>query len=295
MSSTTVNLQSLITTAKASGELSGPSLAAIDVPDVGAAIQAAMGVSVDDVDASETVIVSLLMDDSGSIRFGKNADLVRQGHNLMLDALTGTKQRDSILAYCRYLNGTVLYPYTPVVDAVRMDSSNYDPMGGTPLFDETVTLCATVLAKWQEFRQARVTCRTISAIIADGNDEGSYRQNAGTCRALITDMLAKSERNIIAGMGIDDAPLSCRDCGNTKLRETAVSVKACPQCGSAFHRTDFKKVFSDMGIPDQWILTPQNSPSEIRKAFLMLSQSAVRASQGATGFSQTAAGGFAAP
>ena len=35
-----------------------------------------------------------------------------------------------------------------------------------------------------------------------------------------------------------------------------------------------------MGIPDRWILTPGNSASEIRRAFAVFSQSAVRASQG---------------
>jgi hypothetical protein len=46
-------------------------------------------------------------------------------------------------------------------------------------------------------------------------------------------------------------------------------------------QTDFKAVFRAMGIPDKWILTPGNSASEIRRAFAVFSQSAVRASQGA--------------
>jgi hypothetical protein len=36
-----------------------------------------------------------------------------------------------------------------------------------------------------------------------------------------------------------------------------------------------------MGIPDRWVLTPGNSAGEIRRAFQVFSQSAVRASQGA--------------
>jgi len=47
-----------------------------------------------------------------------------------------------------------------------------------------------------------------------------------------------------------------------------------------------------MGIPDAWILTPGNNASDIRKAFNVFSQSAVRASQGAGAFSKTALGGF---
>jgi activator of 2-hydroxyglutaryl-CoA dehydratase len=85
--------------------------------------------------------------------------------------------------------------------------------------------------------------------------------------APLVETLLRAEMHIIAAMGIDD--------------------------GS----TNFRQVFSDMGIPANWILTPQNNPSEIRKAFAFASQSAVRASQaaGGAGFSQVAAGGFGAP
>jgi len=56
--------------------------------------------------------------------------------------------------------------------------------------------------------------------------------------------------------------------------------------------TDFRNVFQEMGVRDEWILTPANTESEIRKAFQVFSRSAVRASQSAVSFSQTAMGGF---
>ena len=58
--------------------------------------------------------------------------------------------------------------------------------------------------------------------------------------------------------------------------------------------TDFRKVFADMGIPAEWILTPKSDPHAIREAFQVFSQSAVRASQAAA-FSATALAGFAGP
>ena len=70
------------------------------------------------------------------------------------------------------------------------------------------------------------------------------------------------ETHIVAAMGIDDGGL-----------------------------TDFRSVFREMGFHDEWILTPANNPSDIRRAFQVFSQSAVRASQGAASFSQTAQGG----
>jgi len=54
-------------------------------------------------------------------------------------------------------------------------------------------------------------------------------------------------------------------------------------------------VFREMGIEDQWILTPGNDGSQIRRAFQVFSQSAVRASQSAAHFGQAVLGGFGAP
>ena len=102
--------------------------------------------------------------------------------------------------------------------------------------------------------------RTITLIITDGGDAGSQRFKPHHVKSLVDDMLA-SEGHIVAAMGIAD--------------------------GS----TDFRQVFRDMGIPDEWILTPANSSREIRKAFQVFSQSAVKASQGGS-FSKTGLGGF---
>jgi hypothetical protein len=48
-------------------------------------------------------------------------------------------------------------------------------------------------------------------------------------------------------------------------------------------------VFREMGIEDRWILTPGSTASEIRRAFQVFSQSAIRAGQGAPA---PALGGF---
>lgn len=112
-----------------------------------------------------------------------------------------------------------------------------------------VTL-GTVIAKSQELAQAGIAVRTVTLIITDGGDYGSTRCKPADIKTIIDDMLAQ-ENHIVAAMGISDGT------------------------------TDFKAVFRGMGIPDRWILTPGNSGSEIRRAFAVFSQSAVRASQGA--------------
>jgi len=254
------NLNSLFKSAQDDGTLSAKSAKSLNVVDLGAQIQAGLGVDVDDVESSEVVLVTLMPDDSGSIRFGGNAQAVRDGHNLVLESLAQCKQKDDIFVHNRYLNGDVLYPYTPLDSATKMDTINYNPNKGTPLYDQTVVLLATVLAKSQQFTDNGVPVRTITLIISDGADVCSTRAAPRHVAALVKDML-RAENHIIAAMGIDDGD------------------------------TDFHRVFSDMGIPAEWILTPGNSSSEVRKAFQVFSQSAVRASQTAS-FSKTALGGF---
>jgi hypothetical protein len=233
----------------ADAQLSAKSLATLDVVDVGAQIQAGLGVTIDDVAASEVVLLTMMPDDSQSIAHAGNTDAVRDGHNFVLEALGKSKQSGEGLAHTRYLNGQVLFPYLALEHAVRMSPANYDPRLGTPLFDQSVVVLGTVVAKAQELAQAGIAVRTVTLIITDGGDYGSTRCRPADVAAIVADMLAQ-ENHIVAAMGISD--------------------------GS----TDFRAVFRSMGIPDRWILTPGNSATEIRRAFQVFSQSAVRATQG---------------
>jgi hypothetical protein len=113
-----------------------------------------------------------------------------------------------------------------------------------------VVLLGTVLAKSQELHDAGVPVRTVTLLISDGADAGSRRARPADVRALVED-LRRAEGHIVAAMGISD--------------------------GS----TDFRQVFREMGIEDRWILTPGSTASEIRRAFQVFSQSAIRAGQGA--------------
>lgn len=264
MSSKSVNINNLFTSAQNEGILSANAMQALNIPDLGAQIQAGLGLSADDVTASEVMLVSFLIDDSGSIRMvAGNSQAVREGHNLVLDALSGSKQENNILVGCRYLNGTDLYDYCLLSQAVRMDTHNYDPRGGTPLYDQSIVVCGRQIAKAQEFADNGVPVRTGTVIVTDGKDEHS-RRSAQDVYPIVRDMLMQ-ENHIVAGMGIDDGT------------------------------GGFRGIFKEMGIPDEWILTPRNTPSEIRKAFGAFSKSMVRASQSAGSFSQTAAGGFGQP
>jgi hypothetical protein len=254
------NVNDLFVEAHAEGVLSPSSLQTLTGVDLGAQIQAGLGISVDDVQANEVVLLTIMPDDSGSIRHAGNEEAVREGHNLVLDALTRSKQGDGVLAHTRYLNGTILFPYRPIDQAVQMTSKNYQPNQGTPLYDQSVVLLGSVLAKAQEFTRNGVAARSVTLIITDGADQHSRRADAKDVASLVRDM-THSEAHIVAAMGISDGT------------------------------TDFRAVFRQMGIEDRWSLTPGNNATEIRKAFQVFSQSAVRASQAAS-FSSNALGGF---
>jgi hypothetical protein len=243
-------IKQLLEDAHDQGTLSAKSLAALDVVDVGAQIQAGLGVTIDDVAASEVVLLTMMPDDSNSIVSAGNVDAVRDGHNFVIDAVGRSKQSGEVLAHTRYLNGEVLFAYTALDHAVPMTPANYDPRFGTPLYDQTTVLLGTVIAKAQQLAQAGIAVRTVTLIITDGGDYGSKRCKPADVAAIVADMLAQ-ENHIVAAMGINDGT------------------------------TDFRAVFRAMGIPDKWILTPGNSATEIRRAFQVFSQSAVRATQGA--------------
>lgn len=250
MPSRPVNLDALFTAAHAQGELSSRSLQVLALDaDLGAQVTAGLGVDPDDVPASEAVLLTLMPDDSGSIRQAGQAQAVRDGHNSVLAALARVPQASDVLVHTRLLNGAVICPYRALDQAVRLDSKNYRPNLGTPLYDQTAILLATVLAKTQELADAGIPVRTVTLLITDGSDQHSRRQNARSVRSLVTDML-RSEAHLVAGMGIDDG------------------------------HTDFRKVFRGMGIQDEWILTPGASETELRGAFALFGQSAARHSMG---------------
>jgi len=227
--------------------------------DLGQQIQAALGVPAMEVTSSEVILVSLVDDDTGSISGFGNEQAVMDGHNTVLDALGESKERDAIFVHASLLYGGLLHAFVPLERATRLTRANYIANAPcTPLYDRTFELLATVLAKTQEFRDQNVTVRTASLIVTDGEDNASKR-GPDKVAQLVADLL-KQECHIIAAMGIQGG-------------------------------TDFRQIFQEMGLRDEWILTPRNIPTEIRRAFGVFSRSSVRASQSAQAFSQVAQAG----
>jgi hypothetical protein len=269
----------LIQMAAASGDMSGDAAnVVLAIPDIGDQIQKGMGVPVTDVDSTEVLLVTLIVDDTRSIHFGNNVQNIRDGHNKVLDDLKSSKHNKSILIHTVYLSGRVLYEYCKLDQAIYMNDQNYYPdLGFTPLFEQTVVGLGRVQAKWKSFDDAGITCCTATYVITDG-DDNARTVSAKQCATVVNDMQSRVESHIIGGIGVGLMDFQGR-----------LAV-------------DFKDVFKSMGMKDLWIrdlVQDKNDPdsgSAWRRAFGTVSQSALLAkqSQSMGTFSQTAAGGFTA-
>lgn len=241
-----------------------------------------LGNPADQYKADEVLLVASLVDDSGSLnvaiekdRIGRaifhpassddpksNAEAVRIGHNAVIQALRDSERPSAIWFHTRYLRGQELNPWGQLERAIRMDRSNYRPNGGTPLYDETAVVLGSIIAKTQEFRDNWTTVRTATLIVTDGADTESKLQTPATVKSIVTDMY-RLGIHIIAAMGIDDGT------------------------------TDFRRVFIEMGIRENLILTPGSTSDEIRGAFGLFGKMASHAAD-LDKFDELFKGGFLA-
>lgn len=205
------------------------------------------GTDVNDVLATDVTLVTLVLDNSGSIGFSGLEEAVRTGQNEMLAAFQASKQKDSIRIAQWYINeNKPLHSYVGMDDAVKLDKSNYRAGGGTPLYDRAFEAIVSNVAYAQQLRDTGTPVTNVIVIMSDGLDEGSRKYKAGDCARLIKDVMREQFAVVFVGVG-------------TKI--------------------DFEGVARDMGIPAGNVLTVDATPSEIRKACQMVSQSTIRASQ----------------
>lgn len=255
----------LLDATRRAGVLSAESMQALRK--VGARRQLSLGSPVDQYKEERVLLIAVLIDDSSSLNVvvekdpkterpisrpassddpKSNAEAVRVGHNAVIQTLLDSERSSAVWFHARYLRGYELTPWRSLQNAARMDSNNYKPNGGTPLYDETVAILGSIIVKSQEFRNHWVEVRTATLIVSDGEDTESKTQTPVAVRSVVTDMYNMGI-HIIAAMGIDDG------------------------------KTDFRKVFIEMGIKESLILTPGSTPDEIRKAFGLFGKMASRA------------------
>jgi uncharacterized protein YegL len=213
-------------------------------------IAGAAGIDTEDIVASEVTLVTVLIDRSSSIASRSLEQAIRDGQNILVEAFSQSREKDSVLMALWTFNDelTVHHAYVPVNDALKLDASNYAAVGGTRLYDTWCDALAANVAYAQRLQNSGTPCRSIVVVITDGEDCGS-RRSAAACAKISRELLA-SEQFILAfvGVGAD---------------------------------TDFRKVARAMGVPNDSIAVQTDAtPAALRQIFRMVSQSAIRASQG---------------
>lgn len=250
MSNSNNNLSNLFQTAVNNGTIS-PQTGSLLTGHLGTVVIAgAAGTAMDDIVATDVTLITVLIDASSSIGSASLEQAVRDGQNHLIDAFSGSKEKDVILMALWSFNQTqnVYHSYVPVTDAVRLTAQNYQSGGSTALYDTWCDALAANVAYATQLRATGTPCRSVVVVITDGADCGSKRK-ARDCAQISHDLLA-SEQFVLAFVGV----------GND---------------------TDFRAVARKMGVPDGCVLVAQAAnPTELRRAFHMVSQSAIRASQG---------------
>jgi hypothetical protein len=240
----------LISSATAKGVITQAS-AQVITGNLGALVLAgAAGKDLEDISASDVTLVTLLIDQSSSIASRGLEQAVRDGQNALLDAFAGAQERDAMLVACWTFDSSmdVLHSYVPVDEATRLDATNYRAKGSTRLYDTWCDALSANVAYAQRLRDGGTPTRSVVVVVTDGEDVGSTRA-AGHCARLSKDLLA-SELFTLAFVGVG------RD-------------------------VDFEQVAKAMGVPSGCVLVQKDATaSGLRRAFQLVSRSAIRASQG---------------
>src|SRR5450432_1000183 len=96
-STDSATIQSLLSGAQAAGTISAATSQAL-TGHLGAVVVAgAAGLAMEDIEASDVTLVTVLIDASSSISSRGLEDAVRQGQNLLVDAFAKAKEKDSVL------------------------------------------------------------------------------------------------------------------------------------------------------------------------------------------------------
>ena len=247
---TTAGLASLFASAAQAGTISAATSTLL-TGNLGAVVIAgAAGMDMEDIVASDVTLVTVLVDASSSIAGSGLEQAIRDGQNALVDAFAASREKDSVLLATWTFNDEirVVHAYVPIADATRLDASNYAGVGTTHLYDTWCDALAANVAYAQRLRDGGTPCRSIVVVVTDGEDCGSRRTSAD-CARISKDLLA-SEQFVLAFVGVG------ADAG-------------------------FRTIAKRMGIPDGCVeVQTQATPSNLRQVFHMVSQSAIRASQG---------------
>jgi uncharacterized protein YegL len=206
-------------------------------------ISGSNGMLVDDIQSTAVTLITLLIDNSGSIDGSGLTQEIIDGQEMIIEALKGTKKKDDILisAWLFNDNTDVLNSYLPVDDTEKINKG-YRPNGGTKLYDTAFDAMSANVAYAQKLRANGTPVQSIVVILTDGEDTSSTRR-ANAVKTLAKDLL-KTENFVLAYVGV----------GNC----------------------DHDQISKEMGFPA--FLKGNATPSDVRKLLKMVSKSLVKQS-----------------
>jgi uncharacterized protein YegL len=208
------------------------------------------GVSADDLATDMVTLISLVMDSSYSMSGNESA--VRDAYDeLVIKAMKDSKQHPSMRVSGVVFDDNVrtLYGFKKVDDIGKIGSQYSARGNSTALYDATISAIAGIRAYAKNLRDSGVNSKCIVAIMTDGQNNSGKVLDADQVKTVVEDCL-KAEQFYIAFIGFKSGPMD-----------------------------DYTSVAKAMGIPAANILTTTNSPSDVRKAMGLVSQSAIRKSQ----------------
>lgn len=205
------------------------------------------GADLTEINTDDVTLVAAVIDASGSMSGVRQA--VVDGFNTMLDSFNGSKQADSILVSAWSFNDAARlhFSYTPAPSVARLTMREYDPDGGTALYDTLLYVMAGMVAYGQTLRNSGVRTRGIIVVFSDGGDNTS-KAKAFQVKTVSNSLMGQEIYTLAyAGFGVPDP---------TRLA-------------------------TEVGFPT--VIPAGSGPSEIRRIFRQVSASVIRASQATVG------------
>jgi uncharacterized protein YegL len=213
------------------------------------------GVSSDDLDTDSVTLISIVLDASYSMQ--PNESAVREAYDdLVIKAMKESKQASSMLVSAVVFDEDVrtIYGFKKVEDIGKIGSQYSARGNATALYDAAISAIAGIRTYAKNLRDSGITTKCIVVVLTDGqNNTGTMDVNKVK---IVSDDCLKSEMFYLAFIGFKTSP-----------------------------NDDFDSIAKAMGFPN--VLTTTNSPSDVRKAMGLVSQSAIRKSQTQIGSSNS--------
>lgn len=154
----------------------------------------------------DLVLLSILIDKSGSMNVPDKIDGIVQGQNALLDAFQGSSSvAKAALRISQWMFDSatqVINGFVPLgsPDLIRFDHTRYRPDGATALYDTIIAAMSATRAYADQCRQQGISAVSLTAVLTDGEDVGS-QATADQAKQAIEDERQRGGRLIFVGIG----------------------------------------------------------------------------------------------